>query len=90
MFSHSQLLGIGQPPSPPPPPPPPPFPMIWPPYQPTVVIERDYSHQVASPCEWYEDLHAAGDTVYCRAPAVWLVIAAVGAGTLLVMLRRKG
>jgi hypothetical protein len=65
--------------------------MLWPPYQPspTVYIERSHGVQVESPCQWYEDLHSVGDEVYCRAPAMWLVIAAVGAGTLLVMMMRK-
>jgi hypothetical protein len=65
--------------------------MIWPPYQPTVYVERErnYTHQVETPCEWYEDLQSAGDTVYCRAPAMWLVIAGVGAATLFLMMRGK-
>jgi hypothetical protein len=65
--------------------------MFWPPYQssPTVYIQRERSYQVEAPCKWYEDLQGSGDAVYCRAPAVWLVIAAVGAGTLFVMMRKR-
>jgi len=63
--------------------------MMWPPYQPTVYIERDYAQQVEAPCKWYEDLHSVGGDVYCRAPAMWLVIAGVGIGTLMVMMKGR-
>jgi hypothetical protein len=63
--------------------------MIWPPYQPTVYVERQHDYQVEAPCEWYQDLESAGGEVYCRTPAMWLVVAAVGAGTLLVLATRK-
>ncbi len=94
MLTNPRLIGMGQPPPPPPPPPPgppppPPFPMIWPPYQPTVYIERQHDYQIESPCKWYEDLHGVGDSLYCRAPAVWLVIAAVGVSTLFMMMGRR-
>jgi hypothetical protein len=64
--------------------------MMWPPYQPTVYVQReDYSHQVEAPCKWYEDLQSAGDTVYCRAPAMWVVLAGIGAATLFMMTRKR-
>ena len=95
MFVNPRLLGLGNGPPPPPPPPPPgpppPWPMMFPMYQPspTVYIERDYARQVEAPCQWYEDLQSAGDTVYCRAPAMWLVIAGVGAATLFMLTRKR-
>ena len=68
-------------------------PMVWPPDQsvmaPQVYIERGFRDYGESPCKWYEDLQGAGDVVACRAPAVWLVIAAVGVGTLWVMGRKR-
>jgi hypothetical protein len=97
-------LGLPPPPPPPPPPgPPPPGPPPgpwpgpwfgpWPPYQPIVqpqvYIERGLRDYQESPCKWYEDLQGTGDMVYCRAPAVWLVIAAVGAGTIWFMRGRR-
>jgi hypothetical protein len=99
----TRIIGMGQPPPGPPPPGPPPgpplgpppgpppmWPMIWPQYQPspTVYVEQQ-ALQTEAPCKWYEDLQGSGDVVYCRAPAVWLVIAAVGAGTLWMMSRRR-
>jgi hypothetical protein len=89
MITNRGLLGIGLPP-PPPPPPPPPWPMIWPPYQPspTVYVERRQEVQIEAPCKWYQDLESVGDSVYCCTPATWLVIAAAGATTLLVILSR--
>ena len=101
-MTDTRLLGMGQPPPPPGPPPGPPppgpppgpppmWPMVWPPYQPspTVYVEQQ-PLQTGAPCKWWEDLQGAGDVVYCRAPAVWLVIAAVGAGSLWAMTRRRG
>jgi hypothetical protein len=55
----------------------------------TVYIRERGAEQVARPCEWYEDVETARGMLYCRAPAMWLVIAAVGAGTLFMMARKR-
>lgn len=95
MMSNARLLGMGLPPPPPPPPPHPHHhgggfgPMIWPPYQPTVYVQSAPLVEEA-PCKWYEDLQGSGSMAYCRAPAMWLVLAAVGAITLYDVMRRRG
>jgi hypothetical protein len=65
--------------------------MMFPTYQPspTVYIERDNLDYAVSPCKWYEDITVARQQVYCRPPAMWLVIAAVGAGTLFAIARKR-
>lgn len=50
-----------------------------------------YVASVAVPtCAWYEDrkMDAAGNTV-CQAPAVWLIVAGLGAAALVLLGRRK-
>jgi len=59
---------------------------MWPPYQPspTIYIERGLRVE-ENPCKWYEDLE--GD--YCKAPAMWLVFAGIGAGMLWMVSRKR-
>lgn len=65
--------------------------MMFPVYQPpaTVYVQNQVPAAAEFPCKWYEDFEGSGDVLYCRAPAVWLVIAAVGLGSLWAMTRRR-
>jgi len=59
----------------------------WPGYE----VGPLYVGSVAVPaCAWYEDkkTDATGST-YCQAPAVWLIVAGLGAAALILLERRK-
>ena len=90
MMSSARLLGFGElPPDHPPIHPPIPMPVPMPVYQPPIYVERQTSTMLGSPCRWFEDPVVIGDDYYCRAPAIWLVIAAVGASSIFMMTRKK-